>query len=346
MIYMIKKTFYIFVALLATIVVLGSCVSKDRDIPYTGQPLIILDTDIGGCTDDLFALEMLYDYQCRGMCELLGVVVDRMGEECASVVDVMNTYFGYPNTPIGIERKGIRNPIVFTDYRGLSAMRDEKGELLFSCSVSDYTTLPDGWQLYRKLLASQPDHSVTICSIGFVSSLAQLLESQPDTVSPLSGVELVRRKVKRIVIMAGDFSEPKHAGYNFQQGPSYAATFMRLWPHEVEMIFSPSEVGEQVHYLRETMLDDHCLTDIHPIKQIYLQYFHHAYQSMWDPMVIIHAVEGDSLFTLSERGIVTLNGDIQTDFTPCRHGNCRYQIPGNKELATKMLEKIRRAKGK
>ena len=71
---------------------------------YTGIPLVILDTDIGSSTDDLFAMEMLYRYADEGRCKFLGVVVDREGEDCAAVADVMNTYFGYPDLPIGVER--------------------------------------------------------------------------------------------------------------------------------------------------------------------------------------------------------------------------------------------------
>lgn len=140
---------------------------------YTGIPLIILDTDIGSSTDDLFAMQMLYRYADEGKCKFLGVVVDRQGEDYAALADVMNTYFGYPDLPIGLERHGIPQPS-------------------FKTSVSDYSALPDGWQLYRRLLSEYPDHSVSIYSTGFVSSLAQLLTSEGDSFSPLSGVELVR----------------------------------------------------------------------------------------------------------------------------------------------------------
>ena len=53
------------------------------------MPLVILDTDIGSSTDDLFALEMLYRYEEQGLCRLLGVVVDREGEQNAVFTDVM-----------------------------------------------------------------------------------------------------------------------------------------------------------------------------------------------------------------------------------------------------------------
>lgn len=80
--------------------VLTSCSSEDDPVTppeeeYIGVPLVILDTDLGSSTDDLFALEMLHRYEQEGRCRLLGVVVDRMGESNAAIADVMNTYFGH-----------------------------------------------------------------------------------------------------------------------------------------------------------------------------------------------------------------------------------------------------------
>ena len=91
--------------------VMTSC-SPDEDNPaegggqeYTGVPLVILDTDIGSSTDDLFALEMLHNYEQQGRCRLLGVVVDREGEDCAACADVMNTYFGHRQQPLPDARR-------------------------------------------------------------------------------------------------------------------------------------------------------------------------------------------------------------------------------------------------
>ena len=49
----------------------------------------------------------------------------------------------------------------------------------------------------------------------------------------------------------------------------------------------------------------------------------------------------DALFTLSERGIVTLTDECGTDFAPLATGNHRYQKPGSKVWFDAMLEKIR-----
>ena len=327
---------------------LAACSSKDdnpleRQDEYTGVPLIIFDTDIGSSTDDLFALEMLYRYEDEGRCRLLGVVVDREGEDCAACADVMGTYFGHGDVPIGLVRDGIKNPSVWIDYKALPTHADQDGKPMFRRTVADYAQLPDGWQLYRRLLAAQPDRSVSIVSTGFVTCLAQLLQSAPDSYSPLNGVELVRRKVRCIYLMGGVFGEAEEPDYNFAQGISFAQTFFSLWPQEVDMVFSPMEVGQEVEYTPAQVIADIDWTDAHPIKQVYMNYNCDTGQRMWDTMAAIHAVEGDCQFVLSQRGTVQLTDRAETIFTPSVNGNCRYQLPGTEEWAAQMLEKIRHA---
>ena len=336
-----KKLFMVLAATVVCSFMLMISCKKDNIQPYSGVPLVILDTDIGSSTDDLFTLEMLYRYEDEGRCRLLGVVVDREGEDCAACADVMNTYFGHGNTSIGLVRNGIENPVVWIDYKALPTHTDSNGNLMFQRSVADYSQLPDGWQLYRRLLAAQPDHSVSIVSIGFVTCLAQLLQSEADNYSPLDGVELVRRKVKCIYVMGGVFGEALEPDFNFAQGISFAQTFFSLWPQEVDMVFSPMEVGQELEYTPAQVIADIDWTDAHPIKQVYMNYNCDTGQRMWDPMAAIHAVEGDSHFTLSPRGTVQLTHNAETRFTPSAIGNCRYQLPGDATWAAAMLERIR-----
>lgn len=341
-----KKVFTILLAALTMTAFVGCSKDNDEKKPenneYTGTPRIILDTDIGSSTDDLFSLKMLYRYQEEGRCQLLGVVVDREGEDCAACADVMNTFFGHGDIPIGLERNGIKKPRVYIDYRHLRDLKDEDGKPLFATTISDYSALPEGWKLYRQLLAGQPDHSVSICSIGFVTTLAHLLESQADAFSPLSGVELIRQKVKCLYIMGGVFTSSEEPEYNFAQGPDFAKTFFNLWPKDVDIVFSPMEVGNGINYLKALVLSDLSGTDRHPLKYIYETLYDDAGgQKMWDPLTVIQAVEGDALFSLSERGTVTITDDAATIFTPSATGNCRHQLAGSAEWNSQMLQKIR-----
>ena len=336
-----KKIFWVFAATVICGFLLMTSCRKDNIQPYAGVPLVILDADIGSSTDDLFALEMLYRYEEQGKCRLLGVMVNREGEENARFADVMNTYFGHADVPIGLVRNGVKNPPVWIDYAHVATTKDSNGQPMFACSIDDYSQVPDGWQLYRRLLAAQPDHSVSIVSTGFVTCLAQLLQSAPDRYSSLNGVELVRRKVKCIYVMGGVFGEAEESDFNFAHSIDFSKAFFRLWPQDVDMVFSPMEVGQDVVYTPEQVIADVSWTDVHPIKQVYLQCNCNTGQRMWDVMSAIHAVEGDSKFSLSERGTVQLTDNAETIFTPSATGNCRYQLPGDAAWAATMLERIR-----
>ena len=326
---------------------LTSCSNDDDPVgqqdEYTGVPLIIFDTDIGSSADDLFALEMLYRYEDEGRCRLLGVMVDRENERNAAFADVMNTYFGHGDVPIGLIRDGIKEPKIWIDYAHVADTKDGDGQPMFGRSIADYSSLPDGWRLYRRLLAAQPDRSVSIVSVGFVTCLAQLLASGADEYSSLSGVELVRRKVKCIYLQGGVFGEAVEPDFNFAQGITFSKPFFQNWPQEVDMVFSPMEAGQDVEYTPEQVISDIAWTDVHPIKQVYMQCNCNTGQMMWDPMAVIQAVEDDALFSLSGRGTVTLTPQAETLFTASATGNCRYQLPGSADWNAQMLEKIRNA---
>ena len=61
------------------------------------QPIqMILDSDFGSSTDDLFALMMLHHYIDDGLVDLKGIIVDREGEKNAGIVDIFNNYTATP----------------------------------------------------------------------------------------------------------------------------------------------------------------------------------------------------------------------------------------------------------
>ncbi len=303
--------------------------------------LIIYDCDMGSSTDDLFALMMLYRYMDMHRCTLLGVIVDRMDRANADAVDVMNNYYGYPDIPIGLETQGVEGPRVFIPYHNVAYARTPDAEPMFRRTVGDEGTYLDGYKLYRKLLAAQPDKSVTIASVGFLTCLARLMESGPDEYSPLSGLDLLQQKVKAIYLMGGVFGDSFEHDYNFTAAIRYSQVFFNKLPKDIDIVFSPGEVGDPLYYSAETIVNDMDWTDIHPIKWIYQFLNEDKFQKMWDPLAVIQAVEGDELFSLSERGWVELTPTGETLFTPDPKGNARYQLPGDSRWSKAMLNYIR-----
>ena len=302
---------------------------------------IIYDCDMGSSTDDLFALMMLYRYMDMKRCNLLGVIVDRMDRANADAVDVLNNFYGYPDIPIGLETKGVEGPRVFIPYHNMAYARSIDAVPLFKRTVGDQGTYMEGYKLYRKLLAEQPDKSVTIASVGFLTTLARLMKSGPDEYSPLDGLELMRRKVKDIYLMGGVFGKSDQHDYNFTAAIDYSLDFFSNLPHDIDIVFSPGEVGDPLYYSAETIISDMNWTDAHPIKWIYVFLNEDKFQKMWDPLAVINAVEGDELFSLSERGYITLTPTGETIFQPDPKGNARYQLPGDKRWSETMLKYIR-----
>ena len=160
-----------------------------------GGPVpIIFDSDFAGDVDDAGALAILHALADRGEAEILGVMVSTSGDfDAPRAVDVINTYYGRPDIPIGLaDPSALSVPSIYTAQ-------------IASSFESQEVPNPSATSLYRRLLAAQPDRSVTIVSVGFKSNLDDLLLSGPDEHSPLNGADLVAEKVKLWVAMAGSF---------------------------------------------------------------------------------------------------------------------------------------------
>lgn len=163
-------------------------------------PLIILDTDMGSDCDDVGALAILHQYVKQGKARLLGCIYSSGKVPFgAGVIDAINTYYGKPDLLIGAEYdESFGDPVDKMDAGKLA--RDTAGfghDIIFNRDVPEQTVLN------RQLLAAQQDHSVTYVTIGHTKALYELLRSKPDRVSQLSGMELVRRKVKKWVALGG-----------------------------------------------------------------------------------------------------------------------------------------------
>jgi inosine-uridine nucleoside N-ribohydrolase len=97
-------------------------------------------------------------------------------------------------------------------------------------------------EVYRQVLAKQPDKGVTIITVGFLTNLANLLRSQPDKYSQLTGEQLVEKKVKSLVCMAGRFPSGKE--FNIHMDATASKYVYTHW--NTPIIFSGFEIGEKI----------------------------------------------------------------------------------------------------
>ena len=320
--------------------------SADCQQQKKAQPIqMILDSDFGSSTDDLFALMMLHHYIDDGLVDLKGIIVDREGDKNAGIVDIFNNYYGHPDIPVGLERNGVKNPRCFIPYNGICDLMDAQGNPLFKRTL-DTKKLPDGYKLYRRLLSKAEDNSIVIVAIGFATTLSQLFESGGDEYSNLSGLELFKQKVKAVYIQSGRFEAGDSlSGYNMRAASKQSAIFYSKLPEKVDLIMSPSNIGDKMNYLPQDVVADLSYTDWNPIKAVYTNYTCDTGQRMWDTNCLVQAVLGDNAYHLSPRGWVTFidKGEMsEMLFKPDPNGNARYQMPGDSYFFMDKLMDIRR----
>lgn len=260
---------------------------------------IILDTDIGPDYDDVGAMAILHAMADKGEAKPLAVIASNKNELVVPTIDIINTYFGRPGLPTGAP-KG----------KGASEAATQKWpELLvkkYPHKIKSTADAPDAVETYRKLLAKQPDHSVTIVTVGFLTNLANLLASGPDKFSKLSGEELVKKKVSKLVSMAGLF--PKGREYNVFIDSVASEKVFHNWPTEI--IFSGFEIGNEIKTGLRVIGNDQLKG---PVKDA----FAHAMpqsegdkkgRMSWDQSAVLVGVRGVEPYFGVKRGRIIIKG--------------------------------------
>ncbi|NLW87996.1 MAG: nucleoside hydrolase [Planctomycetes bacterium] len=251
---------------------------------------IILDTDIGNDVDDVLAMSMLHALQSNGECELLGVCVSKGSIWGPRLAGVINRFYQRADVPVAWVGPGGPTP---------DAGRFARQVCLMHPGLDEKREFQQGVDLLRRTLAAQGDMSVTVVSIGFMTNLAALLESGPCPHSPLGGRELVRRKVKLLSIMAGDFSpkaiaasDQRFGEFNIVQDPSSARSVLSNWPGLV--VFTGYELGAEVLYPGSNIRDGFAWAGPHPVVDAYNLFSQMPYdRPCWDVIAAMYAVRPD-----------------------------------------------------
>ncbi len=292
------------------------------------KEILVLDTDMDTDCDDAGALAVLHALVDRGQVEIAGVICDVGNAWAAACVKAINRSCGRPEIPVAINRRPYEeNPKYRDHYLRTSANRAIYNETVArGGGVSpddDAVRSLDGVALYRKILAEAEDCSITVCAIGLLTVLADLLESGPCGYSPLSGRELVTRKVKRLVTMAKAAFPEGRDGFNWEMDRSSSASVLNHWPLRLTI----NAVGDDVLTGRRLMAQ---LPATNPVVTAYRIFGGGDPQFLrpsWDQVTVLAAANDcPELLGLAHGG--TLRYDAATG----RHcwsngGNGDYVIP-------------------
>lgn len=221
--------------LLIPLLVFFSCNSNPQEGAVASPEKIIFDTDMGPDYDDVGAIAILHALADLGECEILATLASDGHPSIAPTIEMFNRYYGKGGIPVGIPDNGVANFTASNNWNDSLLVR-------FAPDLKSKTDYPKASEIYRKVLASQPDKSVTIVTVGFTTNLAELLKTGNDDYSPLSGVELIKKKVKKWVAMAGRFPEGRE--FNVFIDSVSSSYVLERWPTPI--LFSGFEIGERI----------------------------------------------------------------------------------------------------
>lgn len=310
-----KKT--VCLLLLFTIWFTQSCTTTLKQGPV--QPIkIILDTDIGPDFDDVGALTILNALADSGKAEMLGVMACNQDSLVIPTIETINTYFGRPAIPVGSPKtKGVSI--------GSAQHWPDTIVSRYPYQTRSTRVAPDAVVQYRKILSAQPDGSVTLVSIGFLTNLSNLLHSPADQISPLNGTDLVSLKVKKLVSMAGWYPAGKE--YNVYMDSTASKYCFEHWPTPI--ILTGFEIGEKIHTGLKLVNSD---IQKSPVKDAFRIAMAGSREDLnghmsWDQTAVLIAIYGTDPFFTTVRGTIVVKAD---------GSNGWQEDPGGKHAYVKM----------
>lgn len=200
-------------------------------VSVSAMEQIILDTDLGDDVDDAGTFAVMHALADRGDIGILAVGIVNGNVNAVPLADAINTFYGRPDLPLGTIKAGA--PINRDTFQ-MGAVAAAYPHDLTQDSA------PDVVALYRRILAGQPDRSVTLVVIGQATNIANLLKSPADAISPLDGVALMRQKVKFYAAGGnGRATLPDGlAGWNYKNDLAAAAYELQHLPVEFPTVFA------------------------------------------------------------------------------------------------------------
>lgn len=260
---------------------------------------VIFDTDMGPDYDDVGAIAMLHAFADEGSANILATISSTKYDGVAAVLDVFNTYFNRPDLPIGVPSQ--KASVLRDQQHWSDSVRKH-----YPHDIKSNKDAKDAIELYRTILAEQPDTSVTIITVGFLTNIANLLKSPGDKISPMSGKELVDKKVKKMVSMAGRFPEGSEFNVNID-APASQYVFENFTR---PVIFSGFEIGKDIKTGIPLISDSSIQSS--PVKDVFrisipLAAEDSAGRMSWDETAVLVAVKGHETWYDLNAGEITVD---------------------------------------
>lgn len=282
------------------------------------QVRVIFDTDMGPDYDDVGAITLLHAFADSGKATILATMASNKYQGVAAVIDVFNTWFHRPNIPIGVPKEWAVDEKDWQHWTDTILAK-------YPHAIRENAQAEDAVALYRRILAKQPDHSVVIITTGFFTNLSNLLQSRGDSSSNLSGKQLVDKKVKKLVSMAGIF--PLGHEFNVASDSVASAYVFDHWPTSI--LLSGFEIGVKIK--TGLPLVNNAAIQNSPVKDVFRICLPMAKEdaggrSSWDETAVLVGVAGYKPWYAVNSGSMHVLHDGSNTWSSSTFGHCSYLV--------------------
>lgn len=293
---------------------------------------VILDTDLATDIDDAGAVAMLHALADKGEARILAMGISLRNDYSVLALDAINTFFMRPDIPVGTTKAADAYEPPDRRVRYVRQLSEE-----YPRTHADWESSADApgvVAVYREVLAGGPDiddgnPGVVMVSIGMLTNFRDLLQSEADEYSSLSGRELVERKVRLWVCMGGRF--PSGSEYNVRQHAAASQYALENWPTPV--VFSGFEIGHNIRTGPAMVpLPSGPGPDGHIIRRAYELHGSLGGRFSWDQSAVLYAVRGiddgsaQNHWELSPPGRIRVDGDGSNTWIEDEEGLQRYKM--------------------
>lgn len=231
---------------------------------------VIFDTDIGPDCDDAGAMAVLFEMAKKYEVKVLGIANCTSNPYGNGAIRAISEYYGFDDIKIG-------------QHKGYEILKDsEKYNKPVTKKYCKYANsaihVDSAVDLYESVLKKAEDDSVTVISVGPLTNIAQILNTNPD---------LFNKKVNSIVAMAGKF--PKGVEFNIECDVEAAKTVFEKFRHII--VCSGFEIGEKI---KTGFRNEHENNPVYDSYRLYVGGKEPPYmRESWDLTAVHYAFEGE-----------------------------------------------------
>lgn len=234
---------------------------------------VIWSTDWWTDVDDAVAARLLLHAERIGLIDIRAAVISGKLAKGPGALDALFQFEGRRGIPIGMDATYVPSGAPAYQANLFDKNYHDVGYQAGTNSSTD---------VMRRTLAAADNGEIVVIEVGYHTNLQKLLQSGADSISPLTGLQLVQQKVRELWVMGGNYPTEGLTSNNFARDATAMAAANYVfanWPGTI--ICAGGDIGNDILLggsLQGTATQD-------PLAQALVDHGSAAGRAAWDPML-------------------------------------------------------------